>query len=545
MDEAARTWSRWAASSGAPASTCSRRSRRTRSTCSPATFPTNNAMANLLLGAPVTFYQGLGDFEPRRARVGRRRVRAGRMARRRSRDVELRAALRAHQPVHRSRGSPERASSRARGRRCGPMRRSASCSLAIPASARGIAQSANAFMPRAGLAWDPTGTGMWSVRAQLRPLLRSVPERRGHGVAGGGQRDAVRRSSTSSAAPGSISRTRTWGARFPAAGHVRAPVDASSRSTWTPGPRRCRTGTSSVQRSLFEQVPRRGPLRRARRERTCRATSRPTRRSMGPAPRRRTPTAAACTPTVPPTAAPATSRPSRCCEHRAVALHAGQFSVSRRFGDGVGFNVSYWLSRNDRPPVGDESLAAPPPSRSPARTTWRRTRSIWTPSTGPRSSTRVTASSPARSWLPHALRRAPAAVRAMFGGWQLNGIATLQLRHALHGFGFRQRRAAGQQPADLGLPRQPPEPGRRSERRAAHRRRVDQPLGVRAAEPADAGRPVRQRRPQHRARAVLRQRRRVARARLSRSRREARLQFRAEVVQRRQPRQLRACRWPT
>jgi TonB dependent receptor len=26
------------------------------------TFPTNNAMANLLLGAPVTFYQGLGDF---------------------------------------------------------------------------------------------------------------------------------------------------------------------------------------------------------------------------------------------------------------------------------------------------------------------------------------------------------------------------------------------------------------------------------------------------------------------------------------------------
>ena len=26
------------------------------------TFPTNNAIANLLLGAPVTFYQGLGDF---------------------------------------------------------------------------------------------------------------------------------------------------------------------------------------------------------------------------------------------------------------------------------------------------------------------------------------------------------------------------------------------------------------------------------------------------------------------------------------------------
>ena len=44
------------------------------------TFPTNNAVANLLLGAPVTFYQGLGDFA-RRPRVERQRLRAGRMAR--------------------------------------------------------------------------------------------------------------------------------------------------------------------------------------------------------------------------------------------------------------------------------------------------------------------------------------------------------------------------------------------------------------------------------------------------------------------------------
>ena len=30
---------------------------------------------------------------------------------------------------------------------------------------KGIAQSANAFMPRVGVAWDPTGDGIWSVRA--------------------------------------------------------------------------------------------------------------------------------------------------------------------------------------------------------------------------------------------------------------------------------------------------------------------------------------------------------------------------------------------
>ena len=47
------------------------------------TFPTNNAIANLLLGAPVTFYQGLGDFS-RGIRVrALGALRAGRVARRR------------------------------------------------------------------------------------------------------------------------------------------------------------------------------------------------------------------------------------------------------------------------------------------------------------------------------------------------------------------------------------------------------------------------------------------------------------------------------
>ncbi len=41
------------------------------------TFPTNNAIANLLLGAPVTFYQGLGKFQSRPARLEPGVVRAG------------------------------------------------------------------------------------------------------------------------------------------------------------------------------------------------------------------------------------------------------------------------------------------------------------------------------------------------------------------------------------------------------------------------------------------------------------------------------------
>ena len=297
--------------SGTPGSTCSRRSRRTRSSSSPATFPTNNAIANLLLGAPVTFYQGLGDFSRGiRNNWSLGALRAGRVARRQRAHAELRAALRAHQPVHRGRGSAERV--RARRAVAGAAGRAARacCSRATRASGKGIAQSANAFMPRVGVAWDPTGIGHVVGAIELRPLLRPVPERLRHRVAGRDQRDAVRRSSTSSAARASTSRTRTW------AGPIRSPTRScgrrrSSRSTWTPSRRTRRTGTwASSGRSSTATSSRCATS--APRARTCRATSKPTPRSSARAPRRRTPTGAASTPTVPPTAAPATSRPSRC-----------------------------------------------------------------------------------------------------------------------------------------------------------------------------------------------------------------------------------------
>src|SRR5690606_6425095 len=34
-----------------------------------------------------------------------------------------------------------------------------------PGVGKGIAPSANAFMPRVGIAWDPGGTGVWSIRS--------------------------------------------------------------------------------------------------------------------------------------------------------------------------------------------------------------------------------------------------------------------------------------------------------------------------------------------------------------------------------------------
>ena len=55
------------------------------------TFPTNNAIANLLLGAPVTFYQGLGDFNRGVDVWNVGALRAGRVAAHATRDAELRA----------------------------------------------------------------------------------------------------------------------------------------------------------------------------------------------------------------------------------------------------------------------------------------------------------------------------------------------------------------------------------------------------------------------------------------------------------------------
>jgi len=128
------------------------------------TFPTNNAVANLLLGAPVTFYQGLGDFN-RDVRLwnagayvqdewratGRLTVNYGVRYERLNPLTEAQDRLTGFIPNVQSTVRPD-----------------APRGLVFPGDegvGRGIAHGANALMPRVGFAWDPTGAGTWSIRS--------------------------------------------------------------------------------------------------------------------------------------------------------------------------------------------------------------------------------------------------------------------------------------------------------------------------------------------------------------------------------------------
>ncbi len=127
------------------------------------TFPTNNAIANLLLGAPVTFYQGLGNFNREIDASGfglyaqdewrvtpRLTVNYGVRYERIRPVTEAEDRLNAFVPGVQSQVRPD-----------------APTGLLFPGDpgiSRGIAQPFNAWMPRIGLAWDPSGDGRWSVR---------------------------------------------------------------------------------------------------------------------------------------------------------------------------------------------------------------------------------------------------------------------------------------------------------------------------------------------------------------------------------------------
>jgi hypothetical protein len=125
--------------------------------------------------------------------------------------------------------------------------------------------------------------------------------------------------------------------------------------------------------------------------------------------------------------------PNLPCDFSTVAMlrnitesnfHSGQFSVSRRFGSGFGFNVSYWLSQSKdylssmnlsgaaaKPLAGENDLAQNPfdleaeygPSLFDARH-------------------RFVANA---SWQAQVSPGAPAAVRTLFDAWQLNTIVTM------------------------------------------------------------------------------------------------------------------------
>src|SRR4029450_3418336 len=128
------------------------------------TFPTNNAVANLLLGAPVTFYQGLGDFT-RPVSVWSAGAYAHDEWRLNTR-LTLNYGLR-YERINPFTEAEDRLNGFVPGQQS-TVRPDAPVGLVFPGDegiGEGIAHSYNAYMPRVGAAWDPTGDGSWSLRA--------------------------------------------------------------------------------------------------------------------------------------------------------------------------------------------------------------------------------------------------------------------------------------------------------------------------------------------------------------------------------------------
>ena len=128
------------------------------------TFPTNNAIANLLLGSPVTFYQGLGNFNRDISVWG-----AGLFVQdewRLSPKLTMNYGLR-YERINPFTEEEDRLNAFVPGQQS-QVRPDAPTGLLFPGDpgvGTGIAQSFNAWMPRVGFAFDPTGDGRWSVRA--------------------------------------------------------------------------------------------------------------------------------------------------------------------------------------------------------------------------------------------------------------------------------------------------------------------------------------------------------------------------------------------
>ena len=128
------------------------------------TFPTNNAVANLLLGAPVVFYQGLGDFA-RDLSVWQGSVFAQDEWRLTPR-LTLNLGLR-YERINPFLEAQDRFNAFIPGVQS-QVRPDAPAGLLFPGDpgiGRGIVKGYNAWMPRAGVVWDPTGSGTWVVRA--------------------------------------------------------------------------------------------------------------------------------------------------------------------------------------------------------------------------------------------------------------------------------------------------------------------------------------------------------------------------------------------
>jgi len=383
------------------------------------TFPTNNAVANLLLGAPVTFYQGLGNFS-RGLRLwntaayaqdewrvtSRLTFNYGLRYERINPFTEIDDKLNAFVPGQQSTVDP-----------------TAPVGLLLPGDpgiAKGIARSFNAYEPRVGLAWDPTGNGKCSVRSSYGIYFDQFM----NGSNGASQVPI------SSLPAAQFNQFSGQGLNFadPYSGHTYPAANTYVRPSTVfaldkdAKPPYSQTWNLSVQRSLGDKylvevryvgakgthLPRNVEYNPAVYGPGATAQNADRRRIYANCPSN-----------------------GGTCDFSTVGMlrnitnstyEAAQASVSRRFSAGVGFNVSYWFSKSldylsalnlsgsaAKPLAGENDLAMNPfdlnlehgPSLFDARH-------------------RFVASA---SWEPHIPDTWHGAAKAILGGWQLNGIA--------------------------------------------------------------------------------------------------------------------------
>ncbi len=384
------------------------------------TFPTNNAIANLMLGAPVTFYQGLGDFNRglRLWNVGayaqdewrlnaRLTVNYGLRYERISRFTEVDDRLNAFVPGVQSTVRPD-----------------APTGLLFPGDpgvGRGIAPPFNAFIPRVGFVWDPSGTGAWSVRSSYGIFFDQFQN-------GSGTTSQVAISALPAAQFNQYSgaglnfQNPYLGRIYPAPSTFVRPSTVFAMDVHAKPPY-AQNWNLSVQRSLWDRylvevryvgakgthLPRNIEANPAVYGPGATAQNADRRRLYANCP-----------------------ADGGTCDFSTIAMlsditnstyHAGQASISRRFAAGVAFNVSYWYSKSldylsamnlsgsaAKPLAGENDLAQNPfdldaehgPSLFDARH-------------------RFVLSA---SWEPRIPATAPSTLRTIFGDWQVNAIAT-------------------------------------------------------------------------------------------------------------------------
>lgn len=384
------------------------------------TFPTNNAVANLLLGAPVVFYQGLGDFtrglqvwqgsafvQDEWRAAPRMTVNYGVRYERINPITEVQDRMNGFIPGQQSTVRPD-----------------APTGVVFPGDAgigRGIAQSHNAFMPRLGAVWDPTGGGTWAVRASYGVFYDQFQN--GSGTASQVPVSSVPWAQFNQYSGAGLNFQNPYAGRtypdpetfvFPTTLFV---MDAAAKPPYA------RNWNLGVQRSLWDayllevryvgasghRLPRNVEFNPA---------------VFGPGATPQNADARRLYAGCPPAGGPCTfSTIAMLRNITSSAYNAAQVSLSRRYAAGLGMNLSYWYSKTidelssmnlsgaaAKPLAGENDLAQNPfdmgAERGPSLFDARH---------------RVVAS---LSWEPRVRVTAAPAVHAVLGGWQANVIGT-------------------------------------------------------------------------------------------------------------------------